>query len=44
MKLAIHESSGRPGRTERTWAASIYQVVVAELARPSGGLRLQGCK
>jgi hypothetical protein len=33
MKLAVHEPSGRPGHTERTWAASVYQVVVAELAR-----------
>ena len=44
MKLAIHESSGRPGHTDRTWAASVYQVVVAELARLSGALRPQGCK
>ena len=44
MKLAIHESSGRPGHTERTWAASAYQVVVAELARLSGAPRPQGCK
>jgi len=44
MKPAIHESSGRPGHTERTWAASVYQVVVAELARLSGALRPQGCK
>ena len=44
MKLAIHESSGRPGHTDRTWATSVYQVVVAELARLSGAPRPQGCK
>jgi hypothetical protein len=44
MKLAIHESSGRPGHTERTWAASVYQVVVVELARLSGAPRPLGCK
>lgn len=44
MKPAFHESSGRPDHTERTWAASVYQVVVAELARLSGALRPQGCR
>jgi hypothetical protein len=44
LKLAIRESSGRPGHGEQTWAASVYQVVVAELARLSGAPRPQGCK
>ncbi len=44
MKLAVHKSSGRPGHTERSRAASVYQVVVAELARLSGALRPPGCQ
>ena len=44
MKLAIHESSGRPGHTERTWAAPVCQVVVAELTRLSARRSHGSCK
>lgn len=44
MKLAAHESSRRPGHTERSRAASVYQVVVAEPARGVRALRPPGCK